>query len=172
MLVGRAGAGTTTTGNKISQPIWGGQGAAFREVRLSDGSQFKIFTAVVVNAHGDIKLPTNVTVNAQTLAAMRAKASALRGVGKNTTLSLVVTDVSLDRNQLKRLATMVHTSMGSVIQPFHSYTDGDILFSVSLNQRPLPHRNSEAFEEFLQIEASRLMGKAILNSVTVSNKYE
>lgn len=171
MLIGRAGAGTSTTANKISEPIWGGQGASFSNVKLNDGFEFKIFTAVVLNAHGDIRLPPDVKVDAETLQGLRAQANSLRGQGKNTTLSLVITDVSLDRNQLKRLATMVHTSMGSMIHPFHSYTDGDILFSVSLHQRSLPKRvNREIFEETLQMKASELMSEAILKTVAVSNK--
>ena len=168
MLVGRVGAGTSTTANKVSDPIWGGQGGAFKEINLG-GFRVKIFTAVILNPHGDITLPPNTRVDPEYLAALRAKPLP-RGHKQNTTLSLVVTDVELDRNQLKRLAMMVHTGMARSISPFHGYTDGDICFAVSLGQKRMPMTNREGIEEALQIESSNLMLKAISKSITVANK--
>lgn len=171
MLIGRVGAGTTTTANKISErPIWGGQGAAFKEITLDNGFSFKVFTAVILNSHGNITLPPDTKIDAKFLSKLQRQSKSLVGVKKNTTLSIVVTDVALDRNQLKRLATMVHTSMASVIHPFHSYTDGDILFSVSLNTKEIKGMDPMLLEESLQIESSALMKQAIIKSVTVSNK--
>jgi 6-aminohexanoate-oligomer endohydrolase len=151
--VGRFGAGTSTTVNKVSEPIWGGQGAASGRIR-GVGS---VFVAVVLNAVG------NITTNGASKGARKVPTP-----GKNTTLSIVVTDVPLDRNQLKRLAVTVHTSMARWIQPFHTYTDGDILFAVSTSQQTNGHLSEDA--EFALTEtASSLMGQAISNSVRVSN---
>jgi L-aminopeptidase/D-esterase-like protein len=167
MLIGRAGAGTTTTANKISQPIWGGQGASFEDITLGS-EHMKVFTAVVLNPHGDIHLPGGIKVNEEVLEQLR-KNKVPSGPRKNTTLSIVITDVALDRNQLQRLATMVHTSMAGLIHPFHSYTDGDILFAVSLNKAELPNVDPIYFEEVLQMKSSKLMKDAILSAVTTSN---
>lgn len=168
-LMGRAGAGTTTTANKISEPIWGGQGAAFSKMNLQEIGEIRLLTSVVLNASGEILLPNNQVIDQKSLDQLRAK-GVDRGPRKNTTLSVIVTDAILDRSQLKRLATVVHTNMAKTISPFHTYTDGDILFVVSTNQRKIPESLQFVFEEFLQQESSQLMEKAILNAVFVSNE--
>lgn len=171
MLVGRVGAGTSATANKVSgEAVWGGQGAAFKKIRLNDGSHMRIFAAVILNAHGNINLPNGVVLDHQTLTDLNKKLT--RGHKQNTTLSLIVTDVALDRNQLKRLATMVHTSMASSISPFHSYTDGDILFSVSLNKTNLLNVSPDVAynrEEYMLSAATETMREAILTSVITAN---
>ncbi len=168
-LMGRAGAGTTTTANKISQPIWGGQGAAFSKMTLQQIGEIRLLTAVVLNASGNILLPNKQVIDQNSLEHLRAKGVS-RGPRQNTTLSVVITDAILDRSQLKRLATVVHTNMARTISPFHTYTDGDILFVVSTNQRKIPETLQMAFEEFFQQESSQLMEKAIFNAVFVSNE--
>ncbi len=168
ILMGRVGAGTSTTGSKITEPVWGGQGAAFREIKFADGFSFKVFTAVVVNAHGEIHLPEGIVLDKATLKKLREQPR-VRATRKNTTLSIVITDVSLDRSQLKRLANMVHTGMAAVIRPFHSYTDGDILFAVSMHQKQMPTEGAYEREEVLQLKASEAMNEAIVKSVMISN---
>ena len=168
MLIGRAGAGTSTTANKVSSPIWGGQGGAFKEVRLKDGFTFKIFAAVVLNSHGNIYLPDGSVLNRQKLKTLSPQV-VTKGHKKNTTLSIVVTDVSLNRSQLKRLAVMVHTSMASSIRPFHTYTDGDILFTVSLNKKEMPAEGAYDREDILQTLAAETMTEAILKSAVTAN---
>lgn len=170
MLIGRVGAGTSTTANKVSSAIWGGQGADFKEIRFEDQSSMKIFTAVILNPRGNILMPNEISVDEIQMSEFRKKIT--EGHKQNTTLSLVVTDVSLDRNQLKRLAAMVHTSMASSISPFQTYTDGDILFAVSLHKKSLSDLSfKEAYkrEGLIQIEAAASMKQAIYRSVTVAN---
>jgi L-aminopeptidase/D-esterase-like protein len=152
---GRFGAGTSTTVNKVSEPIHGGQGAA--SARL--GKHGSVFVAVILNAVG------NVFPDGQSVTEIRKNKPPVPG--KNTTLSIVVTDIPLDRNQLKRLATTVHTSMARWIQPFQTYTDGDIMFSVSTAERP--GRASDDVEFYLTEAATELMGQAISDSIRVSN---
>lgn len=170
MLVGRVGAGTSTTANKVSQPIWGGQGAAQVELKLGN-KKVKVFAAVILNPHGDIYLPNGQRLdykmpNVETL----MDSEGLTGHKKNTTLSIIVTDVALDRNQLRRLSTMVHTSMASSIRPFHSYTDGDINFAVSTNRVSFPTGEmAYEFEEALQSSAAQAMQEAILRGTLTAN---
>lgn len=156
-IMGRAGAGTSSTANKLSAKIFGGQGAAQVDLGYA-----KIFVAVVPNPVGDIQLPGQILIpNGKRPIA-----------GRNTTLSLVVVDVELDRSQLRRLAVAVHTSMARHIQPFHTYTDGDILFTVSNGDRKLPSK-TDSFdpEHDITESASRAMGQAILRSAQVANGW-
>jgi L-aminopeptidase/D-esterase-like protein len=50
---------------------------------------------------------------------------------RNTTLTLVVTNVRLPFSELKRVAIEVHSSMARAIQPFHTPWDGDTLFAAT-----------------------------------------
>ncbi len=160
--MGRTGAGMSTTVNKIGQPYWGGQGAAFKQYPWG-----KMFAAVALNALGDIR--KDGVSFARPYAAEFPKGNGVAPrPGTNTTLSVLITDVILDRNQLKRLAMMVHTGMASHIFPFHSYYDGDVNFAVSLGQKPtFPDADQEL--EF-QMAAADLMREAILNSVISANR--
>lgn len=167
-VMGRVGAGTTTTANKISLPIWGGQGASFKKVDLRGIGEIRLFTAVVLNPSGNILLDNKTVVDSAMLQKLRERAVP-RGPRQNTTLSLVVTDVVLDRSQLKRLATVVHTNMARNISPFHTYTDGDVLFVVSTNKTKIPERLQLPFEEYLQNLSSEAMSEAITKSILVSN---
>jgi len=156
-ILGKAGAGTSTTANKVGDLIWGGQGAAFIEMPWG-----KVFVAVILNPVG------NVSVNGIPSIREHREFEPV-SPGKNTTLSIVVTDVALDRNQLKRLATMVHTSMARMIHPFHTYSDGDIQFAVSNGDRPIPVMENRDFEFELSVVASDLMAKAIQRAATTAN---
>jgi len=156
--MGRVGAGTSTTVNKIGRAYWGGQGAAYRSYPWGN-----LFAAVVLNAMGDVQnngMSYSLNFPGVTIPAPK--------VGQNTTLSVIVTDVTLDRNQLKRLSMMVHTGMAARILPFHTYYDGDVNFAASLAQRPAPA--SEDDELVMQMAAADLMREAIVNSVLAANE--
>ncbi len=162
--IGRAGAGLNTTGNKISLEdgtYWGGQGAAFEK-----SSWGRIFVAVVLNPVGDVH------INGKAMSGHANDSRLLRTQskpGKNTTLSIVVTDLPLDRNQLQRMATMVHASMGESIRPFNSYHDGDILFAVSTATGKKTLDDPDLEFEATQ-KAVSLMKDAIKESVQTANK--
>ncbi len=147
---GRAGAGLSTTANKRTQKVWGGQGLAVRDLGYA-----KVVAAVVVNAMGDLNIAGLKPI---------PNANSGGGVapGQNTTLSIVITDAKLSRSQLKRLAVMVHTSMARSIFPFHSFYDGDTNFAVSTAKRGLPADNDKT-DHFmdLSIAASEAMKEAI-----------
>lgn len=160
--IGRAGAGSCATCNKIGTPRFGGQGAAIRTFPWGT-----VFVAVILNPVGDIRVAGQ---------SFSEKFQPARGVesenepGRNTTLSIVVTDVPLDRNTLKRVGTMVHTSMAESISPFHSETDGDIHFTASLNTDPATRAGRPEVSGFdLALVASDLMKQAIQDAVRTSN---
>lgn len=179
--VGRVGAGVNTTCAKICNPRWGGQGMASGSINLEIAGKktnARIFTAVVLNPVGDIVegqksiSQSYKEIVPKTLESDSGKidknslVSMHMGHKKNTTLSIVVTDFSLDRNQLRRIAVMVHTSMAAHIYPFHGSTDGDILFAVTTGKNL---QAPEGIEEAIAMEASKLMGEAIRRSVDQSN---
>jgi L-aminopeptidase/D-esterase-like protein len=163
-VIGKAGAGISTSMNKINlngaPTVWGGQGAAYHEYPWG-----RIFVAVVVNALGDVRYQGQSL--SQEVKNIYSQIQTGPKKGQNTTLSLVVTDLNLSRSQLKRLSVMVHTSMGESIFPFHSLEDGDINFSASLGTRT--RRVTDDIELKLQVEASRLMKQAILDAVATAN---
>jgi 6-aminohexanoate-oligomer endohydrolase len=123
-----------------------GQGGAFRQI-----GETKIAAFVVVNAYGSItdrdgKLVKchrgpnwgTLTQTAELLAHLPESRSrywspAADGTpsGRNTTISLIVTNRAMGWSALRRLAMQVHTSMARAIQPFSTFDDGDTLFAVS-----------------------------------------
>lgn len=140
VLIGRAGAGANVSvgkffGRKYSEPS--GQGAAFLE---KDG--MKLFALTVVNSVGNIlgkdgkviagtRDPVTGTRETVGDRLMRSPGTGSAGTPGNTTISMLITNVKMDRLRLQRVAVMAHTAMGRVIDPFHSPQDGDALFVVS-----------------------------------------
>jgi L-aminopeptidase/D-esterase-like protein len=62
---------------------------------------------------------------------LKEKANPRQG---NTTLSLVVTNLKLSREELTQVARQVNSSMARVIQPFATMDDGDVLYAVTTNE--------------------------------------
>jgi 6-aminohexanoate-oligomer endohydrolase len=124
-----------------------GEGAAFRQV-----GETKIAAFVVVNASGSITdrdgnivrcrpAPSwgKLTKISELLAHLPEShgpdwTPPIEPTGRNTTVSLVVTNRKLGWFALKRLAMQVHTSMARAIQPFSTFDDGDTLFTVSTEE--------------------------------------
>jgi L-aminopeptidase/D-esterase-like protein len=52
----------------------------------------------------------------------------------NTTLTVVVTNQKLDSAALRQISRQVHSSMARAIQPFHTNSDGDVLYAVTTNE--------------------------------------
>jgi L-aminopeptidase/D-esterase-like protein len=59
------------------------------------------------------------------------------GPMQNTTLAVVATNALLTKPQLKRLAIMAQTGLSRAIYPVHTPLDGDIVFTLSLGDKPL-----------------------------------
>ncbi len=86
---------------------------------------------------------------------------------RGTTLGIVVTDTVLGRPALARIASMTHAGMASAIYPYHSTTDGDVLFVASTESvRP---RRTEAwpgeFADRLGRRSAELGVSAVLDAV-------
>jgi D-aminopeptidase len=73
-------------------------------------------------------------------AAPPADAEAVRlkgGIGQNTTIALIATDVTLTKQQAYRLAVTAQDGLARAIYPVHTPLDGDTVFAASTGKRPL-----------------------------------
>jgi 6-aminohexanoate-oligomer endohydrolase len=145
VYLGQCGAGCSAGGSYY------GQGAHFGTYK-----NIKIFVLTVVNAVGIIYDDDgNVIRNRWEL--IEKKPST-----KNTTLTAVITNVSLDLFELQQLAIQCHTNMAVVIRPFHTMDDGDVLFSVTLNQINQSDIPDFLLEDFFNT-CSLITNKAVQN---------
>ncbi len=166
---GQVGGGTFVSVGKWLEGVKSersGQGAAYYE---KDG--VKIMVVTVLNAVGNIldekgniikgslNEETGERVDITERIMEDNKSLPKKG---NTTITCVVTNISLDRLELKRLAVMAHTSMASVISPFHSPWDGDTLFAISTREKKAPTGVSAAN---IGVVASRLLKTAVWRAV-------
>jgi L-aminopeptidase/D-esterase-like protein len=97
---------------------------------------------------------------------MPADAQAIRlkgGVAQNTTIALVATDAVLTKAQAKRLAVVAHDGLARAIYPVHTPLDGDIVFAVSTEKRPLADP-IYAFAE-LGAVAANVLARAVARAV-------
>jgi L-aminopeptidase/D-esterase-like protein len=85
----------------------------------------------------------------------------------STTLSLVVSDLELDRPTLARVAAMAHAGVGAAVHPFQSSTDGDVLFAASTGVAgpPGPERRPGEAADRIGTAAAELAAVAVLRAV-------
>lgn len=171
--LGRAGAGVSAgcAGEDT------GQGGAFRQVGPTKIAVFTVVNAAgvivdrmgrVVRGNRDPK--TGKRRHPRELLEQRLKQGEPAGPigeGKNTTLTLVVTNQKFSgyfdtRWQLGQLARQVHGSMARCIQPFHSMSDGDVLFAVTTGEV----ENDRLNLTDLGLLASELAWDAVLSCFT------
>jgi L-aminopeptidase/D-esterase-like protein len=150
-----------------------GQGGAFRQVGSTKIAVFTVVNAsgVIVNREGQVVRGNLDPKTGQRhhfrelLERKLANNEATEPpMGKNTTLTLVVTNQQFTgyfetRWQLRQLARQVHSSMARAIQPFHSMSDGDVLFAVTTNEV----ENKLLNLTDLGVLASELAWDAVLN---------
>jgi D-aminopeptidase len=56
---------------------------------------------------------------------------------QNTTIAIVATDADLNKAALTRMATAAHDGMARALVPSHTPMDGDLVFGVSTNAKPI-----------------------------------
>jgi 6-aminohexanoate-oligomer endohydrolase len=170
--LGRRGAGISATVGKgldflAGEP--GGQGAAVRSVSGVRLAVFSVVNAVgaIVNRRGEVvrgHLDRASGRRAHILdevEALLTRAEPARPVRGNTTLTVMVTNQRLAYPALRQIARQVHGSMARVIQPFHTVTDGDVLFAVTTNEVEHPALDAAT----LGVLASELAWDAVLRAV-------
>ncbi len=172
--IGARGAGRSATAGKLYMDRYereqAGQGGAYGEF---NGTKLAVFT--VVNAVGGIvdrdgrvvcglrDRRTGDRVPAAEVARAMADAP-VTAPGGNTTLTLLVTNRRMQPFSLLQMARQVHVSMARAIQPFHTATDGDVLWAVTTNELPQDMERERA----LAVHASELAWDAVLACVPAS----
>lgn len=153
--IGRVGAGRSATCGKLGQAgVPSGQGAA-----AWTGDGVHVLVVTVVNAVGSIVDRDGTTVlGPDPLARLAHAESQPNG---NTTLTAVVTDARLRSHELTQLARQVHSSMARAIQPFHTSTDGDVLWALSTGTAGAP-----VVADRLAWRASEVAWDAVLSVAT------
>lgn len=174
VAIGRVGAGAGASVGKYlgrDRAMPGGVGVAAER----DAALGWVGVLVVVNAVGAIRDPATGTW----VAGARGPGGAVvpptgRSVGRagttGTTLVLVATDLAVERPALQRVAAMVHSGLGGAIVPFHSSTDGDVVFAVtteSRRRRPTERRPGEIADRIGSRAAALAVG-AVLQAVRVA----
>ncbi len=171
---GRVGAGAGATIGKYlgrRRAMNGGVGTA--AARLSGGGTVGILVAV--NAVGAVRDPAT----GRWVAGARGPRGVVPPTGlashpdriTGTTLALVATDLEVDRTALARIAAMAQTGLASAIVPFHSTTDGDVLFAASTGEAGRPRREGRPGEtaDRLGVTAAELAVAAVLRAVRTAN---
>lgn len=168
---GPAGAGAGATVGKYfgrNRAMRGGVGtAAVREPRLGS-----LGVIVVVNSVGAIRDPSS----GAWIAGARGRGGRIAPPGPGlaprhragaTTLGLVVTELAIGRPALQRVAAMVHSGLARAIVPFHSTTDGDVIFAVSTERvRPrLRESRPGEWADQIGVRAAHLAVDAVLGAV-------
>lgn len=140
--VGRCGAGRTASAGKVEfgRAEFAGQGAAFGVF-----GEAKVLVATVVNAVGAVVDRDGGIVRGNYHAGegvrRHPRVDYAETIGEpapsvmgNTTLTVMVTNVRLSDVELLQVGRQVHSSMHRGIQPFHTLTDGDVLFALTTDE--------------------------------------
>jgi len=166
--LGARGAGRSATVGKLYSPGEpSGQGVAFLQIGDTRIAVFSVVNAVgaVVDRDGRVVRGNLDSAGGGRLTALElARRRLERPPGgspspTNTTLTVLVTNVQLGAHDLRQLGREVHTSMARAIQPFHTATDGDVLFAVTTGAVPDADR---LVEGALGLFASELAWDAVL----------
>jgi L-aminopeptidase/D-esterase-like protein len=150
-----------------------GQGGAFRQIGPTKIAVFSVLNAVgaLVDREGKVMRGNLDPATGERLHYIEGLARAQQAPqepppGGNTTLTVVVTNQRLDHARgsvwaLRQVARMVHTSMARCIQPFHTLTDGDVLWAATTNEVDNPALTEVA----LGALASEVAWDAVLSCV-------
>ena len=135
---GCVGAGTGATVGKILGPermTKSGLGTASQKI-----GNITIGAIVAVNAFGDVVDPETGKIIAgprdieqggflSTVEIM--KGLSVSPVPTNTTIGVVATDASLDKEQVNKVAQMAHDGLARAVYPAHTMFDGDAIFAIA-----------------------------------------
>ncbi|MFF3484000.1 P1 family peptidase [Streptomyces sp. NPDC002701] len=144
------------------------------------GSGVTVAALVVANAAGSVLEPEKGALYgelvegrvscppAEVHAAARARLAEAAAVNTvpplNTTLAVVATDAALSKAQAQKLAGTAHDGIARAVRPVHLLNDGDTVFALSTDTRPLPADNPLALNDILAAGAD-LVTRAIVRAV-------
>jgi len=81
----------------------------------------------------------------------------------NTTIAIVATDADVSQAVCTRIATAAHDGMARALVPSHTPMDGDLVFAVSTNTKPLENEAADAL--MLGHAAATCLARAIARGV-------
>ena len=171
---GSVGAGTGATVGKVlgkARATKGGLGTC--SVRLGD---ITIGALAVVNALGDVVDPDTGRVLAgprdqekqeflrtvEILAKPRGQLES-SAVPTNTTLAIVATDASLNKEQANKLAQIGQDGLALAVRPCHSMGDGDVVFALATGKS-----TAEVDMRQLCAMATVVVAQAVVRGVTMA----
>jgi L-aminopeptidase/D-esterase-like protein len=167
---GARGAGrSATVGKWLTAPYRreaGGQGGAFRQVGPTAIAAFTVVNSVgalldragrVVRGHRDPQ--TGERRRVVDVVEARLDPPPAPPPGGNTTLTVIVTNQRLSPFSLRQLARQTHGAMARAIDPFHTVSDGDVLYAVTTEEVD----NDTVSDSLLSVLAAELAWDAVLN---------
>lgn len=86
----------------------------------------------------------------------------------NTTLTVIATNVVMEKEQLMKVAEFTHDGYARAIHPIHTNMDGDVVFAISSRsgeRKNLPNINPLTLIDFVGLGAQEAVVEAINNSV-------
>jgi L-aminopeptidase/D-esterase-like protein len=172
--VGRVGAGAGAMVGKYR-----GRAAAMRGGIGWSSSRFapgRIGALVAVNAVGAVRDPAT----GRWVAGARGPRGRIvpprlgseRGAPAGTTLTVLMTDLRVERPALQRIALEAHAALGGAIVPFHTATDGDVLFAAATGVAgaPPPETRPGGLADALGGQAAECAIGATLGAVRAANR--
>ncbi|MBQ9276424.1 MAG: P1 family peptidase [Clostridia bacterium] len=87
-------------------------------------------------------------------------------LGTNTTIGCILTDAKLDKVGANKLASIAHNGLARTIRPVHTDYDGDTLFVMSSDKKPVVNF------AVLQSAVVKATMQAVVNAVTLTKDYE
>jgi len=183
---GNVGAGTGATvaktlGNEFA--VKGGIGTYSINIgKLPDGRDLVVGAIVAVNALGDIVDGNEIVacgfdrVNKIKYPAIKTLLSGISstsnvGVGTNTTIAVVATNVTLDKEGANKVAQMAHDGMAKVTFPAHTMYDGDTIFALSTGEGNLTG-DKDLDVTIVGAVASKCIAESILRAVRKASKVK
>lgn len=139
---GSVGAGTGATVGKILGPermTKSGLGTSSQRI-----GNINIGAIVAVNAFGDVVDPETGKIIAgprdikqggflSTIEVI--KGLSMSAIPTNTTIGVVATDASLNKEQVNKVAQMAHDGLARTIRPAHTMVDGDAIFVLATGRQ-------------------------------------
>jgi L-aminopeptidase/D-esterase-like protein len=140
-----------------------GQGVAVAKFR--DGNKIiRILAIVVNNALGNIYIDgKKQRTNTLDIDKMNLR------LGRNTTITTLITDLKMDHDELKQMSHHVGASIGQVIRPYNTFYDGDIFYACSTgrNKAKLGANSNESSRKLVHFfeKCTKVVHRAIYNSL-------
>lgn len=114
--------------------------------------------------YGGRKPPADYTPSA----ASDTKLEFLRARGASTVIGVVATDAKLSHAELRRLAIMAQDGIALAVRPSHTPMDGDTLFAISTEDKPVNDPRVVALSE-LGAAAARCVARAVARGIYLAS---